>query len=96
MAAASGKHAPFQVRVACHAGYRGEETPRRFAVGQEWIRVEQILDRWVGPDHRYFKLLGDDEGVYILRHDETGDRWELTMYESASLGLLLPGSEPRQ
>ncbi len=68
------------VRVECHAGYRGEETPRRFWVGERLVTVAEILDRWLAPDHRYFKIAGDDEGVYIIRHDVSADRWEMTLF----------------
>lgn len=54
------------VQVACYSGYRGEEISRRFCLGQRWVAVAQVLDRWLAPDHRYFKRLGDDGGVYIL------------------------------
>ncbi len=68
------------IRVECYAGHRGEETPRRFLVGERAVAVVDVLDRWLAPDHRYFKLLGDDGGVYIVRHDAAADRWELTMF----------------
>jgi hypothetical protein len=35
------------------------------------------------PDHRYFKIQGDDEGIYIIRHDTTTWVWELTFYQAA-------------
>lgn len=69
------------IRVECYAGHRGEQEPRRLFVGEHGIEVEEILDRWLAPDHRYFKLRGDDGGIYILRHDGVHDRWELTTYE---------------
>lgn len=68
------------VRVDCYAGYRGEETPRRFRLGNRSIDVVKILDRWLAPDHRYFKLIGNDNSLYILRHDTENFRWELTFY----------------
>ncbi|MDJ0949078.1 MAG: hypothetical protein QNJ94_09170 [Alphaproteobacteria bacterium] len=68
------------LRVECYAGYRGEETPRRVYFGDRPIDVDEILDRWIGQDHRYFKLRGSDGVVYILRHDEGRGDWELTMY----------------
>jgi hypothetical protein len=68
------------IRVQCHAGYRGEETPCRFDIGERSINVQQVLDRWLAPDYRYFKVRGSDDGVYILRHDVLQDRWELTMF----------------
>ena len=69
-----------RVQVECYAGYRGEESPRSFTLGSRRIEAEKILDRWIGPDHRYFKIFGDDRSVYILRYDNSADRWELTFY----------------
>ena len=44
-------------------------------------RSREVLDRWLAPDHRYFKLRGDDGDVYIIRHDVHAGLWELTMFE---------------
>jgi hypothetical protein len=71
------------IRVECYAGHRGEQEPRRFWLGERGITVDEILDRWLAPEHRYFKVRGDDGGRYILRHDTAADRWELTLYERA-------------
>jgi hypothetical protein len=71
------------IRVECYAGQRAEEEPRRFWLGTTPVGVAEVLDRWLAPDHRYFKVRGDDGGIYILRHDAVGDRWELTMFERA-------------
>lgn len=68
------------IRVQCYAGYRGEETPRAFFLGEREVIVVEVLDRWMGPDHRYFKCRGSDGDIYILRHDTAADRWELTMF----------------
>jgi len=73
------------VRVECYAGYRGEETPRRFWLGENKIEVTDVLDRWMAPDHRYFKVLGDDQAVYILRHDEASWSWDLTFYKQTGI-----------
>lgn len=69
-----------QIEVHCYAGYRGEESPRWFRIGRNTITVAEILDRWMGPDHRYFKVMGADDAVYILRHDIAGCQWELVFY----------------
>jgi hypothetical protein len=55
--------------VDCYAGYRGEETPRTFVLGDRRVEVEQVIDRWLAPNHRYFKVTGSDGHTYILRHD---------------------------
>jgi hypothetical protein len=72
---------PFLISVDCHAGYRGEETPVRFRLGDRVIDIIDVLDCWLAPDHRYFKVMALD-GVYILRHDITSGDWELTLFES--------------
>ena len=70
------------IKVECYAGYRGEETPQRFYLGERQVTVVDVIDRWLAPDHRYFKLKGDDGGVYILRHNMENDSWQLTLFDS--------------
>ncbi len=69
------------VRVECYAGHGGERTPRRFSFNSRSIEVAEVIDAWLGPEHRYFKLRGDDGSCYILRHDTVAARWELTIYD---------------
>jgi hypothetical protein len=73
-----------RVQVECYAGYRGEETPRAFWLGERRVDVTEILDRWLAPDHRYFKLRDDDGDVYILRHDGAAGEWHVTMFRAAA------------
>lgn len=68
------------VRVECYSGYRGEETPRAFWIGERRVEVAEVLDRWLAPEHRYFKLRGDDGSLYILRHDGAAEQWHLTLF----------------
>ncbi|TAK60944.1 hypothetical protein [Methylobacter sp.] len=70
------------IRVECYAGHRGEETPRRFFIGDKSIEIEQIIDCWLAPEYRYFKVRVSENDIYILRHDELTHRWELTMFQS--------------
>ena len=70
------------LRVECYAGYRGEEEPHRFWLGSRAVEVREVVDRWHGPDHRYFKLRGSDLGLYLLRHDLGADAWELVRFEA--------------
>ena len=71
---------PLVISVECYAGYRGEETPVRFQLGDRRVDVIEVLDRWLAPDHRYFKVR-TGEGIYILRNDVTSGGWELTLFE---------------
>jgi hypothetical protein len=49
-------------------------------LAEQAIEIETILDRWLAPDHRYFKVQDARGERYILRHDVTADRWELTWF----------------
>lgn len=71
---------PFRIIVECYSGYRGEETPRAFTLGDQRIVVDEVLDQWLAPDHRYFKVRSASH-VYILRHDAQAEAWELTMFK---------------
>ena len=68
------------IQVECYAGHRGEQTPRTIVLGDRRVAVTNVLDQWLAPDHRYFKLRGDDGDVYIVRQDVESQAWELTMY----------------
>jgi hypothetical protein len=70
------------IRVVCYAGYKGEETPKHFYVGERKVVVVEIIDRWLSPDLSYFKVKGNDSDVYIIRYDIKSDHWEMTMYQA--------------
>lgn len=72
------------VTVECYSGYRGEESPRRFFMGDKAVEISEILDRWLDPAHRYFKVRGEDKAVYILQHDVKAGHWEMVMFNSGT------------
>jgi hypothetical protein len=72
-----------RVGVQCYAGHRGEQTPRTLILGDRHIAVAEVLDAWLAPEYRYFKLRGADGDTYLVRHDEGSDTWELTMFRAA-------------
>jgi hypothetical protein len=78
------------VRVECYAGHRAEESPRRFFIGKRAIEVIEIIDRWLGPNHRYFKVRGDDGGSYLLRNDQDTGSWEMTLFDSGTRDQTRP------
>ena len=71
------------IAVECRAGWRGDETPRRFGEPGAQVVIAEVVDRWIAPDHRYFKVKDRDGAVYILRHDVTTDRWQLRFFRRA-------------
>jgi hypothetical protein len=72
------------IRVECCAGYRGEESPACFFLGERAVAVQSVLDRWLESEHQYFKVRGDDAGIYILRHDVSTGVWEMILYDSGT------------
>jgi hypothetical protein len=74
------------VGVECYAGHRGEQTPRTLIFGAHRISVAEVLDAWLAPDYRYFKLKGADADTYLVRHDERSNTWELTMFRAERVG----------
>ena len=78
------KKATFSLRVECYAGYQAEERPLRFHIGQRLVEITEVIDQWLAPDHRYFKVRGSDEGIYILRYDAKIDQWELILFDQGA------------
>ena len=68
--------------VECYAGHRCEQTPRTLILGDRRVTVAEVVDAWLAPDYRYFKLRGADGDTYLVRHDERSDTWELTMFRA--------------
>ena len=78
------------VDVECHAGYRGEETPRRFRLGDRQVEISEVVDSWLAPNHRYFRVRDTQGDLYILRNDVAADRWELTWFRRSADGGASP------
>jgi hypothetical protein len=66
-----------KLKVECYAGYRGEEEPLAFTLGATRFAVIEILDRWLAPGYRYFKVEADDGRTLLLRHDTASGDWQL-------------------
>ena len=66
-----------KIRVECYAGFRGEQEPRAFTLGERRFEVVEILDRWLEPQHRYFKVSVEDQRKFLLRQDTASGEWVL-------------------
>ena len=51
----------------------------KFRLGQDWVRVTAVLDRWLAREHRYYKVSVGTER-YIFRHDVPNGVWDLTFF----------------
>jgi len=46
--------------VESYAGSKAEEHPLRFFINKRKIEILSIENRWLTPEGRYFKVIGDD------------------------------------
>jgi hypothetical protein len=75
-----------RAQVECYAGYRGEQTPRRFTLAGRVVEVAEVIDAWLAPDHRYFKVRAGGGDLYILRHDPATLEWEIVSFRRRDPG----------
>lgn len=68
------------LRVESYSGYKPDERPLRFQLGERWLNVEEIVDRWYDPHATYFRVRAEDGCFYILRHSQPDDTWTLEAY----------------
>ena len=70
-----------KLKVQCYSGYKANERPVSFNIGEKSLKVEELIDKWYGIDYTYFKLLANDGNIYILKHEEQNDEWELNFFQ---------------
>ncbi len=71
-----------RVLVETYSGYKADERPVRFRLGDQFHDVTEVVDRWYGPDSTYFKVRADDGYLYILKSHPDG--WSLEAFAGKS------------
>jgi len=73
-----------RIRVECYSGYKADERPLRFYLGERLYEIRGVLDQWYGPCDIYFRVRADDGKIYILRHRQHAneDTWALEAFGS--------------
>ncbi len=70
-----------KIKVVSYSGYRGEEIPRSFKLGDEIIEVVNIIRMWIEEDQmsrkrlRGFHLKGSDGSEHSIYYDEKSAEW---------------------
>jgi hypothetical protein len=71
-----------QINVGCYSGYRADEYPVCFYLGEVRLEIKEIIDRWyqgdANPDFPvadYFKVRASDGVEYVLKHEIKTDMW---------------------
>lgn len=72
------------LKVECYSGYKVNEKPLAFFLNKRRVGVKKIIDQWYGPKHTYFKILAEDENIYILKYSEINDHWELVFFKEGA------------
>ncbi|NPA92537.1 MAG: hypothetical protein GXO56_02520 [Chloroflexi bacterium] len=65
------------VRVWCRAESRYAERPTAFVWQGRRIAVQHILAQWREPSGPVFRVVGNDDRVYVLQYDEALDVWQM-------------------
>lgn len=68
------------IRVESYAGYRGDQEPVAFWLGERRLSVRAIVDRWFAPTQRWFRVDADDDNMYVLRLNESTGDWDIAAY----------------
>ena len=74
-----------KITVSAYSGYKANERPCRFELESHAYEVEEVLDRWYGPDSLYFKVRADDQNLYILRYASSSEEWSLESFRQGSV-----------
>ena len=68
---------PKKIEVVAYSGYKSNERPLYLIVDHQRLEVQNVIDRWYGVEHDYFKVIADDRRVYLLKWHRTLDLWFL-------------------
>ncbi len=68
---------PVKIEVVAYSGYKANERPLSFVLDQKNLVVLNVMDRWYGEEHDYYKVLADDGKVYLIRWHRILDLWFL-------------------
>jgi hypothetical protein len=66
-----------RIKVETYSGYKADERPTAFYIGNRKHLIVEVTRRWYDPKADYFKVKAADGGVYILVHNREDDSWDL-------------------
>ncbi|MDY7032084.1 MAG: hypothetical protein SVY10_09290 [Thermodesulfobacteriota bacterium] len=73
---------PHTVKVVSYSGYKAEEKPQSFQIGDRSLEILKIEKTWYqeGLERRrkaYFRVRADDNNLYQIYYDEETECWFL-------------------
>jgi len=66
-----------QIKVNAYSGFKANERPLSFSMGDLKVEIVKVIDRWTDPDRDFFRVQGDDGRLYILSWDRGKDTWSI-------------------
>ena len=63
------------VQVSCYSGHTYAERPESLIWQGLEHRVKQVEKEWQEPGARLFKVVTEDNRIFILSYNERGDEW---------------------
>jgi hypothetical protein len=76
-----------EIGVECYSGFKADEYPKSFYLGETRYEIKAIIDQWyqgdLNPDFPvsdYFKVETPDGEQFLLKHDLGKDEWYLCQY----------------
>ena len=52
-----------KVRVEC-SGHKADEQPVGFWLGERLYQIDEVVDRWYGPEDAFFKVRAHDGNLH--------------------------------
>ena len=68
-----------RLHVVCYSGRKEDERPLRFKLDDHEYFVEEVVDKWYGPDNTFFKVRTSDQNLYVLRRHTSTPEGEWTL-----------------
>jgi hypothetical protein len=71
-----------KLTVECYSGWKADERPARFWLGERQYQVEAVLDQWYERESISYKVRAEDSNFYILRQQTSTPvgEWDLVSF----------------
>lgn len=66
-----------KIRVITYSGYKADEYPQSFFLGERELLITEIVDRYYDPREDIFKVRAGDGLIYILARNRENQEWRL-------------------
>jgi hypothetical protein len=64
-------------KVSTYSGYKADERPLCFTIGDQRLEVRHIISRWVEPEKDFFRVIAEDQKIYTISRHRKSDLWSV-------------------